>query len=255
MFPRLFRISRNLDWSVADAKEVDWQLDFRRRLGNEEVAEWNDLQEALDDVEVTREEDKVFWTLTPSGKFTTKSIYRLIKNSGEVDTRMIELWQTKIPLKVKIFLWMLWHDRILTGDQFKIRKGKGSEKCKYCGKLETRNHFFFNCTIAQIIWVWVRVSMRWLNRLTSIQHFEDMMGIGSGNSNNMSSFFILASISWSLWKTRNNWVFNDVLVRSPKAIAHMIMGFLSQWMKLLKPADRLKMEDTIAKLKEGLNAW
>jgi hypothetical protein len=82
-----------------------------------------------------------------------------------------------------------------------------------------------------------------------------MMGIGSGNSNNMSSFFILASISWSLWKTRNNWVFNDVLVRSPKAIAHMIMGFLSQWMKLLKPADRLKMEDTIAKLKEGLNAW
>jgi len=43
LFPRLFRISRNLDWSGADAKEVDWQLDFRRRLGNEEVAEWNDL--------------------------------------------------------------------------------------------------------------------------------------------------------------------------------------------------------------------
>ena len=40
----------------------------------------------------------------PSGKFTTKSIYRLIKNSGEVDTKMTELWQTKIPLKVKIFL-------------------------------------------------------------------------------------------------------------------------------------------------------
>lgn len=255
VFPRLFRISRNLDWSVADAKGVDWQLDFRRRLGNEEVAEWNDLQEALDDVEVSGEEDKVFWALTPSGKFTTKSIYRLIKNSGEVDTRMTELWQTKIPLKVKIFLWMLWHDRILTGDQFKIRKGKGSEKCKYCGKLETRNYLFFNCTTAQIIWVWVRVSMRWLNRPTSIQHFEDMMGIGSGNSNNMFSFFILASVSWSLWKTRNNWVFNDVLVKSPKAIAHMIMGFLSQWMKLLKPADRLKMEDNIAKLKEGLNAW
>jgi len=54
------------------------------------------------------------------------------------------------------------------------------------------------------------------------------MEIGSGNINNLSSFFILASVSWSLWKTRNNWVFNDVLVKSPKVIAYMIMGFLSQ---------------------------
>lgn len=29
--------------SVADLKEVDWDLDFRRRLGIEEVAEWSDL--------------------------------------------------------------------------------------------------------------------------------------------------------------------------------------------------------------------
>jgi hypothetical protein len=82
-----------------------------------------------------------------------------------------------------------------------------------------------------------------------------MMGIGSGNSNDLSPFFILASVSWSLWKTTNNWVFNGVLIKSPKAIAYMIMGFLSQWMKLLKSADKLKMEDIITKLKEGLNAW
>jgi len=176
-------------------------------------------------------------------------------NSGEVDVRMTELWKTKLPLKIKIFLWMLYHDRVLTGDQLKIRKGKGSERCKYCGKLETRNHIFFNCNIAQMIWVWVRVSLRWFERPISIQNFEDIMGINFGAVRDSSVFFILASVTWSLWKTRNNWVFNNNLIKSPKAIAYMVLGFLSQWKKLLKPKDRLKMEDVILKLQDGLKAW
>ena len=49
---------------------------------------------------------------------------------------------------------------------------------------------------------------------------------------------------------------NNVLIKSPKVVAYMILGFLSQWMKLLKPEeDKAKMEDLIGKLKEGLNAW
>lgn len=48
---------------------------------------------------------------------------------------------------------------------------------------------------------------------------------------------------------------NNVLIKSLKVVAYMILGFLSQWMKLLKPEDKAKMEDLIGKLKEGLNAW
>jgi hypothetical protein len=78
-FPRLFKISRQQDWSVFDFKEVDWELDMRRRLGIEEVAEWNELQEALDLVCFSDEEDKAVWALENSGNFSTKSLYRLIK--------------------------------------------------------------------------------------------------------------------------------------------------------------------------------
>lgn len=53
----------------------------------------------------------------------------------------------------------------------------------------------------------------------------------------------------------NNWIFNNNLIKSPKAIAYMVLGFLSQWKKLLKPKDRLKMEDVILKLQDGLKAW
>jgi hypothetical protein len=84
---------------------------------------------------LSNEEDKAVWALESSGKFTTKSPYRLIKHSGSVDLRMIEVWGVKLPLKIRIVLWMLWHDRVLTGEQLKIRKSKKSEKCKYCGEI------------------------------------------------------------------------------------------------------------------------
>lgn len=81
------------------------------------------------------------------------------------------------------------------------------------------------------------------------------MGFGLGPVKDNSVFFILARIAWSLWEVRNNWVFNNVLIKSPKVIAHMALGFISQWKKLLKQEERLKMEDLILKLQEGLKAW
>jgi hypothetical protein len=189
-FPRLFRICRQQDWSVADFKEVSWELDLRRRVGIEEVAEWNELQESLDLIEVVDDKnDEVMWALESSRKFSAKSLYKLIKDSGTVDHRMTELWKMKLPLKIKIFIWMLWHNRVLTGEQMKIRKSKKSERCKYCGKLETRNHLFFNCNIAQVIWVWVSISLRWSERPTLVQHYEDMMKIGLDPIRNNEVFF------------------------------------------------------------------
>jgi hypothetical protein len=38
-FPRLYRINRQQELSVAAMYEVDWHLDMRRRLGQKEVAE------------------------------------------------------------------------------------------------------------------------------------------------------------------------------------------------------------------------
>lgn len=91
-FPKLFRICRQQDWSVAELKEVDWALDLRRRVGIDEVAEWNELQESLDLVEMMQDkDDEVFWALESSGKFSAKSLYKLIKDSGTVDLRMTEM--------------------------------------------------------------------------------------------------------------------------------------------------------------------
>lgn len=80
------------------------------------------------------------------------------------------------------------------------------------------------------------------------------MKIGLGHIRNNDVFFVIARVAWSLWKSRNDWVFNNTFIKSPKAIAHKILGLLSQWKKLLKPEEERKMEDTIWKLQEGLKA-
>jgi hypothetical protein len=133
--------------------EGGWNLDLRRRLSKEDMAEWEELRIAVEQIELNCEEDVLHWALEPSGKSSTKSLYKLMANKGVTDHIMTELWSVKLPLKINIFLWVLWHDRVQTGEQLKKRNGKGSENCKYCGKLETREHLFFNCTVAQIIWV------------------------------------------------------------------------------------------------------
>ena len=50
-------------------------------------------------------------------------------------------------------------------------------------------------------------------------------GIGLGSIRDSTILHVLASVAWSLWKTRNDWGFNDHLIKSAKVVAHKVMGF------------------------------
>jgi hypothetical protein len=50
--------------SVSKGAEQRWQLDLRRMMGLEEVKEWEDLMEILNEVNLNNEDDAVYWGLT-----------------------------------------------------------------------------------------------------------------------------------------------------------------------------------------------
>ena len=81
------------------------------------------------------------------------------------------------------------------------------------------------------------------------------MGIGEVIQEKSLALVILAAIVWSLWKHRNDWVFNNVLIKSPKSVAYKVVGFLTQWTKMQKEKDMPMMEDIILKLQEGMRVW
>ena len=65
------------------------------------------------------ERDVFVWALHSSGTFSVKSMYAaLINNRVRVSQ---DLWQIKIPSRIKIFLWYLKRGVILTKDNLARR--------------------------------------------------------------------------------------------------------------------------------------
>jgi hypothetical protein len=61
---------------------------------------------------------------------------------------MIETWRTKLPLKIQIFLWMIWQDRLQTATQLRKRKWDGPKDCKLCNQIEDIDHLLFCCPLS-----------------------------------------------------------------------------------------------------------
>ena len=67
-------------------------------------------------------------------------------------------------------------------------------------------------------------------------------------------FSVLLEFVGRFWRTRNDWVFSDILVRHPKHIAHRTFGFLQQWRALSTKEAKRKVEDLLTKLHVKLQA-
>ena len=54
------------------------------------------------------------------------------------------IWKSKIPLKVKVFLWQMYHDKLQAAVTLKRRGWQGSPLCCVCNEHETVNHIFLS---------------------------------------------------------------------------------------------------------------
>ena len=68
--------------------------------------------------------DCFMWNLHKSGAFTVKSMYRHLVNNGLKATQKIAYGNSKI----KIFMWLIYNNAILTKDNLVKRKWVGDER-------------------------------------------------------------------------------------------------------------------------------
>jgi len=66
----------------------------------------------------------------------------------------------------------------------------------------------------------------------------------------MLMWLVMAAVGWSLWKTRNDLVFSNIVIKSPKQVAYKTLGFLKQWIKIAKE-DVAKKEHSVENEDEG----
>ena len=83
-------------------------------------------------------------------------------------------------------------------------------------------------------WCWVRDSLGWASSPTSISSFQENSLSCAGDGKSMLMWWVMAAVGWSLWKTRNDLVFSNIVIKSPKQVAYKTLGFLKQWIKMAK---------------------
>ncbi|GAU19616.1 hypothetical protein TSUD_383110 [Trifolium subterraneum] len=163
--------------------------------------------------------DSWVWQLHNSGCYSVKSAYSYLTAS---EVRLNEnfdkfLWLRSVPLKVNIFVWRLFLDRLPTKSNLLRRGSLGAENvyCStMCGTTEDLNHLFFQCDVYSRLWLMI---LQWLGVFTALQgelnaHSIQFSGLGS----NQKTSFIGLTVIWVatlyvIWRDRNNRLFKSVL--------------------------------------------
>lgn len=79
------------------------------------------------------------------------SIYSFLINNANVFYNK-SLWKLKVPLHIKIFMWYLLGDVILTKDNLSRRNWQENKKCVFCDLYKSIPHLFFMCHYTRFYW-------------------------------------------------------------------------------------------------------
>lgn len=90
-------------------------------------------------------------------KFLLSLLYRQLVMS-ECGFPQKFLWKTKVPSKIKLFLWLMVKINILTKDNLIKRGWSWGKACVFCGQDENIDHLFFQCSVARLIWSLLKYS-------------------------------------------------------------------------------------------------
>ena len=249
-FPHLHKMS---SFPLARASEYwkdgGWSIDFRRSLTISERASWEELENSLPTSLVDDERDEVVWALDRTKVFSTKSLYSFLSNRGVCVKESDNIWKTKVPLKIKFFLWQIENDRLPTASALKKRGWRGSHLCCLCGRKEDVNHVLFRCSMARFIWCGVREALAGKNIPTSWKDWRGLQLVNEFKLPKRFTMFLFSGLAWALWKTRNKMAIEHIYPTQAMQVLHLGVSFMQKWRPLLKASDQEKMKEVVDRLK------
>ncbi|CAN1156119.1 Putative ribonuclease H protein At1g65750 [Linum perenne] len=164
-----------------------------------------------------RGEDEWSWGAEPDGRFSIQSAYALAANEDSNAAFNQDIWkntwQWKGPNRVRHFLWLAAHDRLLTNDQRTRRTFTTDPHCPLCpGQIENTLHILRDCPFASSVW-------------TELGIYDQTEALWSDNLNswlakllNSEKNLCFGNVCWILWKERNARAFSGSTA-SAKSVA------------------------------------
>jgi hypothetical protein len=61
------------------------------------------------------------------------------------------IWKCRIPLKIKFFLWQVFHNKLQVSGNL-VKRGWKDKECCLCELVESIDHIFFKYHLAKLVW-------------------------------------------------------------------------------------------------------
>ncbi|KAG8086542.1 hypothetical protein GUJ93_ZPchr0010g7976 [Zizania palustris] len=253
-FSQLYNVVLSKFVTVAAVFNSNWSvLKFRRDLIGDKLRAWRALKKLCVRTTLTDVDDSVVWSLSKKGVFSVKSFYNALK-IRQMSLEKNVIWDLKVPLKVKVFLWLASRNKILTKDNL-LKKGwkGGSKQCFFCGSDETVQHLFLECVVAKFIWRVISMCFN-IGPFVTLEHmWHDWFGRLRRDSRHVVGVG-LAAVIWSIWRCRNDICFRHIFPNDPLSLINVICYWISSWAILQKSVAKEKSLAVGVRLLEHLTS-
>ena len=229
VFPRLYALSMDPRSSVQQAWHRAWAPALPEALSDQRVTELLRLQELLADQSLSEAtQDAWVWN---GPNFTVRAVYRLLRDQGAPeDRRFLQrcrlVWKRRLPLKIKIFAWLLLRRRLMTRSLRQRLVPDSPVDCPMCARaMEDCPHLFFTCPFAQEVWLAVNVG-----RIVTTSEEALWRSLSGGAFRRETEWLTIFATLWSIWTHRNEVIFRGC-TPSVDATLHNARGFASFWFR------------------------
>lgn len=204
------------------------------------------MQSLLENIQLTSVEDVIRWRWSSNGLFSVHNAYNFFINGGITSSFPMSIWFLSVPEKIKLFIWLAYHNRLLTADNLRKRNFPTPQSCPLCGSdEETTEHLLLACHFSSQIWgvITQRLSLpspphNFRHLLEAWQHNNDK------NIPKKMIRLVILAVSWSLWKERNKRIFHFE-ANSHRKIMEAAMAILKGWSSAAESQHKLLLEKLI----------
>ncbi|CAN1178324.1 Putative ribonuclease H protein At1g65750 [Linum perenne] len=99
--------------------------------------------------------DSIVWGLEPDGAFSVRSAYLMITDNAATPSDLVwrHIWRWNGPNKIKHFLWLATHKKLLTNEERGRRHLTNQVLCHCCSiHTESISHVIYECDFAMQVW-------------------------------------------------------------------------------------------------------
>jgi hypothetical protein len=235
-FPRLFGISMQRNEMIHKMGRMiggrwQWELQWRRSLFAWEEEQFRDFLDIIAPFTPSNHGDSWLWMGDDTCGFTANSAYtvlaaefnQFVLPSPTLQFVFKNLWKCGAPSKICAFSWQLILDRIQTKDNLVKHRiiNEQQGQCVLCGSVpETAIHLFLHCNFAAAVWYGI---MCWLGFIivlpnTIVSSLAVLLNCAKSKNQKRGLCFIWNVYMWTMWRVRNDRIFNNVTVSAVDVI-------------------------------------